>query len=57
MHDQSLEQESGTKDPTYNSSYDGYGGKVPIHTFNGYKNKKLGLAQALQESDVQLGLK
>lgn len=30
--------------------------KVPIHTFNGYKNKKFGLAQVLK-SDVQLGLK
>lgn len=48
---------SGAKAPTYNSSYDGYGGKVPIHTFNGYENKTLVLAQVLQEPDVKLGLK
>lgn len=48
---------SGAEAPTHNSSYDGYGWKVPIHTFNGYKNKTLVLAQVLQEPDVKLGLK
>ena len=47
-----LHDQRRAKDPIHNSSYDGYGGKVPIHAFNGYKNKKLVLAQVLQGASL-----